>query len=403
MGNTSPFAFLEIFKKAKVDKRLGFHWNGPDNLYPNEIENLIAESVTAVRGSRLMSAYMIGKGFEGYNSIVVNEDENLTLFEFGNDIAQSIANHKGVWIHMNYNFELNIMDFKVLPFTDCRLGRKDSNKYSGKVLVCDDWADPKKVKNAQRIDVFNSNKDVIQAQIDAAEGIENYKGQIFYYNDGPYVYPLSPLHPSRDDAGSERQASTYKYTSLKKGFFGKTLVITAPLVESALKNAESTDDKTLYQDQLKDRKDFRETIQSFVGAENVDGVLHLELEFDEKIDDQIMFKNIDSNIDDKLFEFTENSVRNNIRMCFNNVPAVLIETPDGAMFGNSGEGIVQAKIFYQDQTVLERMQLTQIINMLMKYFKDPKDDFQITPLIAEPKVVEQKAQRFELKPMKDAN
>lgn len=402
MARSPKFAFLEIFKKAKVDKRLGFHWNGPDNLYPQEIENLIAESVTALRGSKLMSAYMIGKGFEGNNSLMVNEDDNLTLFEFGNDIAQSITNHKGVWIHMNYNLQYRATDFTVLPFTDCRLGRKDSNKYSGKILVCDDWADGKKAKNAEKFDVFNPKKEVIQSQIDAAGGIDHYKGQIFYYNDGPFTYPLSPLHPGKEDAGSERQASIYKHTSLKKGFFGKTLVITSPLVDGELQKG-TEDDQATYTDQVKEREDFRSTIQEFIGAENADGVLHLELEFDERIEDQIMFKNIESNIDDKLFAFTESSVRNNIRMCFNNVPAALIEAQDGAMFGASGEAIREMKIFYQDQTLLERMQLTQIVNLMMKHYKDPIDNLQITPLIATPAKTETKAQKFELKPIKDAN
>lgn len=403
MSKSSPFAFLELFKKAKVDKRLGFHWNGPDNLYPNEIENLISESVTALRCSKLMSAYLIGKGFEGNNSLIVNESDHLSLFEFGNDIGQSITNHKGVWIHMNYNLELKASDFKVLPFTDCRLGRKDSNKYSGKVLVCDDWSDGKKAKNAEKFDVYNPDRKIIEKQIEAAGGIEHYKGQIFYYNDGPYTYPLSPLHPGKEDAGSERQASIYKNVSLKKGFFGKTLVITAPLVDGDLQNSEDKNDQATFIKQEKERSDFRSTIQKFIGAENVDGVLHMELEFDEKIEDQIMFKNIDSNIDDKLFAFTESSVRNNIRMCFNNVPSILIEANDGSLFGSSGEAVREMKIFYQDQTLLERMQLTQIVNLLMKNYKDPMDNLQITPLVDPKPVTEVKAQKFELKPMKDAN
>lgn len=381
-------AFLELFKAAKVDKRLGFHWNGDDNLYPEHIEDLINDSVTALRCSKIMSAYIIGKGFKGSNSLIVNKDQNLTLFEFGNDIAESISNHRGVFIHVNYNLEFKPLSYHVLPFSDCRVGRQDSNKYSGKILLCDDWKDQKKVKKAQKIDVFNPDPEVVQKQIEAADGIEQYKGQIFYYSDGAYIYPLANLHPGKEDAASEHQASIYKNVSLKKGFFGKTLVITKPLVDGDLVKSESQEDQDEYKTQVTERADFRKTIQKFIGAENVDGVLHMEMEFDEKIEDVIMFKNIESNINDKLFSFTESSVRNNIRMCFNNVPAALIETGDGKLFGSSGSAIKEMKIFYQDQTVNERIRTTQIINRLMKIFKDPIEGLQITPLIDEPKVTE---------------
>jgi len=378
-------AFLELFKTAKADKRLGFHWNGDDNLYPEYVENVINESVTALRCSKLMASYIIGKGFEGSNSVIVNKDRDsgkeLSLFEFGNDVAQSITNHSGVYIHVNYNQEYKPLSYSVIPFTDCRVGRKDSNKYSGKILVCEDWKDQKLTKKAMKFDVFNPSIEIIKSQVENAGGFDKYKGQIFYYNDSNYTYPLSILHPGMLDGSSERQASVYKNTSLKKGFFGKTLVVTAPLVDGDLEKSESIDDQDEYKTQVNERDDFRKTIQKFIGADNVDGVLHMEMEFNEKIEDVILFKNIESNIDDKLFAHTESSVRTNIRICFNNVPSTLIESSEGKLFGSSGEAIREMKIFYQDQTVNERIRVTQIVGKLMEIFKDPIENLQITPLI----------------------
>lgn len=374
-------AFLQIFKKAPLNKSLGIHKNGSDNLYPEYIENIISESVTAFRCSRLMSSYIIGKGFgEETNKIIINENKGTSLFRFGMDISDSIADHKGVWIHVNYNIEGKFINFDVLPFTDCRLGKKDNNSYSGKIHLCEDWSDGKKAKKATKIDVFNPDPVVVRSQIEKAKGLSKYKGQIFYYKAGKMTYPLSPLHPSRNDADSEKQASTYKNRSLKKGFFGKTLVVTKPLVDSDLKD---TDGKT-YQSQLTEREDFRKTLQQFIGAENVDGVLHVELDFEsDKIEEEILFKNIDSNINDKLFAFTESSVRNNIRMAFNNVPAPLIESADGKLFGSSGEAIREMKKFYQDQTELERIQTEEIANIFAKGYKDEIPILKIIPLIEE--------------------
>jgi hypothetical protein len=95
------------------------------------------------------------------------------------------------------------------------------------------------------------------------------------------------------------------------------------------------------------------------------------MEFDDTngIEKSILFKTIETNIDDKLFEFTEKSTRDNIRFAFNNIPAMLVHANDGQMFGQSGEGIKQAKLFYQEQTTMERMALEEAFNYLMKYFE----------------------------------
>ena len=384
MKNLSS-AFLSVFKKAKLDKSLGVHENGEDNLYPNMIEELIKESVTAFRCSRLMSAYIIGKGFgDELNKMKINEDKGTSLFSFGNSIAESLSDHLGVFIHVNWNLEgTKIIDSDVLPFTDCRIGKKDSNNYSGKIHVSPDWSDKKVSKKALRVDVFNPDPKVIKAQIDKAGGLDQYNGQILYFKYGNMVYPLSPLHPSRNDADSEFQASIYKNRSLKKGFFGKTMVVTKPLVDADLKDGTSDQAKE-YQSQVSERDDFRKTLQKFIGANNVDGIMHIEMEFEgDKLEDEILFKNIESNINDKLFSFTESSVRNNIRMAFNNVPAPLIESADGKLFGSSGEAIREMKKFYQDQTVNVRIGAEEIINEITSRYKEEIPILKILPLIEE--------------------
>lgn len=380
MKNLSA-AFLELFKNkgSKFDKSLKIHRNGVDNNYPDLVEALIENSVTATLACNLMASYISGKGFgDDLNKIIVNKEKGTTLLQFAQDIAESIATHKGVFIAINYDGNYDLKDFDVLPFSDCRLGKKDDDGYNGKILVCDNWTDSKKAKKAQVVDVYNPSEKVLESQIEKAGGLQKYNGQIFYFKYGKKTYPLSPIHPCLEDADSEKQASVYKNVSLRKGFFGKTMVVTKPLVDGTLKDTEPKE----YRAQENARDDFRKTINSFVGAENVDGVLHVEMEFDgDKLKDEIMFTNIESNIDDKLFAHTESTVSDNIRMCFNNVPAPLIRSKEGAMFGSSGEAINAMKIFYQDQTNDERMKLVEIVNRLMSKFQNPQKDLKIIPLI----------------------
>ena len=379
----SSFIKTLFNKIATFDKKLGIHENGEGNNYPETVEALINNSVTALRCKDLLASYISGKGFgDDPNKILVHEGKGITLLKFVQDIADSIAEQNGVFIHVNYNLEHEIKDMQVLPYSDCRVGRMDSNRYAGKILVCEDWSDRKYHSKIRVVDVYNDNKKVIQKQIDSAGSVQKYNGQILFVHLGKYIYPLAKIHPCLEDADSEKQASVYKNKSLRKGFFGKMLVATRPFIEEGLKPEDEEFIK-----QSNSRDEFRETLKEFIGAENTDGVMHFEMEFEtDKLEESILFKQIDSNINDKLFEHTERSVSDNIRMCFNNVPAPLIKSQDGALFSSSGEAITAMKIFFQDQTNDERMIVEQIIQKLMKRFKTPVEDLKIIPLIeVEPK------------------
>ena len=69
--------FLKIFNKTpKYDKSKKVHLNGVDNNYPDFVESIISESVTASRCAQLMADYISGKGFgEVPNQIVVHKEK----------------------------------------------------------------------------------------------------------------------------------------------------------------------------------------------------------------------------------------------------------------------------------------------------------------------------------------
>ena len=360
-------ATLEEFIKRVVtyDKKLNIFSNGEDNNYPELIERLINNSVTAKQSANTMTTFLTGKGFgEINNAIKVNGKD--TLFRFVYKGGKSISRQRGFFIHVNYNANFEITSLDVLPFAQCRVGRKDDNSYNGKILICKDWSDPKEAKKAKSIDVYNPNEKVIQAQFDA-NGTD-YNGQVLFVNfDDETIYPYSTIDAVQNDCDSESQASLFKNRSLRKGFFGKTMVITRPMV-GVEKNDANMEQWTA---QNNERRNFQKTIKSFVGAENSDGVLHLEMEFDEdeNLDKAILFKNIEANIDDKLFAHTEESVANNICFAFNNIPKILVRNSDSSIFGSNGTAIQEAKLFYQDQTTIERTILIGTVKDLMSKFK----------------------------------
>ena len=370
-------ALLEIAKKLiKWDNKLEIYTNGDDNAYPERMERLKNNSITAKMSSELMVQYLIGKGFGEADNIKIG---GVKLIDLADDLGRDLVDNRGVFVHCNYDANFDLSSWSVLPFNHCRIGKKDSNDYNGKILVCNDWSDTKKNK-PRVLNVFNPDKNVVMYQIGVkendsieviAEKLAKYQGQIFYYNmDSQYYYPLARIDAVSLDCRSENLASVYKNEILERGFFGKTLVVTRPLVDNDLvQDALRSQDAGLLSQMRQnetERDNFKETIQKFVGAGGSGGVLHMEVDFKgEKLEDAILFKNIESNINDKLFQFTEDSSMAKILMAFNNLPISLVKASE-SLFGNSGESLRVAKETYWENTTKERNKLETIINDLLR-------------------------------------
>lgn len=374
--------FFDIFKRnITYDKKLSIQKNGVDNLYSESMEAYRNNSVTATMASNKMAQYIVGKGFESSNNVKIGGN---TLIEILNDTADTVVDNRGAFIHVDYNENFEVSSFDVLPFSHCRLGEKDSDDYNGKILVHKDWSSNPKKDEVIIVDVYNNNKDIVASQIENAGGMKHYKGQIFFFNmDRKYFYPLSRINTVYKDCDSEAQASIYKNELLRRGFFGKTLIVTRPLVDSEMYEDKSEDGLRELRQAESEREEFDSTIKQFIGAEGAGGALHLEVDFaGDKLEEGILFKNIESNIDDKLFEFTENSVVNNILMAYNNLPISLVKSPDSALLGNSGESLRVAKQTYQENTTTERMIVESLINKFTSQISSFTDEkLVITPLI----------------------
>lgn len=359
---------IDVWKRfTPWSKSADVYANDTDNAYPERMDRLINNSVTAKSAAAIMVQYLIGKGFGPENDgIVINKDKNLKLIDFATDMADDLVKQRGIFIHVNWNALYRISDFSVLPFEWCRIGKTDSNDYAGKIAVCKEWLKPKKT-DIQVIDVYNPRKKVIDAQVEKAGGWEHYKGQVLYINMDPkLLYPLSRIDSVAEDCDSEAQASVYKNRLLRKGFFGNTLVVTRPLVGEGLEAGSKA-----FQDAESERERFQQAIRDSLGADNTGGVLCLEMDFaGEKLEDAILIRQIESRIDDKLFGYTETSVRENILVAFNNLPAGLVKTNEASLFGNSGEAIREMKRTYWENTTRERNLLTAVINQLLEKSQD---------------------------------
>jgi hypothetical protein len=362
-------SITDIFKRpTPIDKKTEVYKNGEDNAYPERMDRLINNSVTANTATNLMIQSLLQKGFGAKDGIIVNKNKQLTFYNFADDCANSKVRQRGFFVWVGWNANYKISDVEVLPFHHCRLIKDDSEGYSAKIHYSKMW-DKEKQTDLIVFDVYNPEPTVIQAQVDKATSWEKYKGQVLFVNDdSDYIYPLSRIDAVQTDCDTENQIGVYKNVLTRKGFFGKTAVITRPLVDSDLPKTIWVDGKEVrneeFYQQESERENFKNTIQDFVGAENAGGALHIELDFEhEDLDKAILFKNIESKIEPDLFEKIESSLRKNILIAFNNIPNGLVEQSEG-IFSNSGEAIKEMKKQYDDNCNKERNQLLAVLNMI---------------------------------------
>lgn len=379
---------LDIVKRlVKWDKKLEIYQNGEDNLYPERIDRTINNSVTAKMASEIMVQYLIGKGFGESDNFKINDNQK--LIDFAIDVADSLVRQRGVAIHFDYNLNFEAVNPKVIDFTKIRLGKKDSNFYNGKIVFKNDWNDTK--EKEVTFDVYNNKAEIIKKQIEKAGSIEKYKGQVLYINlDSRYFYPLSRIDAVMNDCDSESQAAIYKNMILRKGFFGKQIIMTPPLIsndepEMILNDAGELVRNRKFSKRQAEADEVKKTIESFIGSENAGGALMIESpDFINGIDTIFKIQTISSDLNDKMFEYTENSVSKNILMAFNNLPIALVKSPDSAMFGNSGASLLEAKKMYWENTSKERNKLETIINDIVQNLPTWNGQYIfIQPLIAQ--------------------
>nr|DAS34588.1 MAG TPA: HK97 Family Phage Portal Protein [Caudoviricetes sp.] len=376
MAKVSVVSLNKESRRTESNKYKGYPFlaNGEKNDYPTMIELLVGGSATAKACAGVIADFIYGKGFSLEAEARATARQQRTRFrkdtlyindkrETPNDllkkVARSLSYHRGVFVQVNYNQLFQKTSVQVLPYRYCRLGARDSNNYRGKVLYYENWdnlQDKKEVdKNVKAIDLYDPSPKVIQEQVDAAGGWDNYKGQVYFLNlDRNDSYPLAWADVVLLDCESEMLSTKYTRNGFKKGFFGTYAFVTS----------------TMNSDE--DREDFRENLRNSIGVEAEQSVFHFELEMKgDKLEDQVLVKPIESNVKADLFEYADKKTANNIRKTYGNIPPVLIDFVEGKLGNTSGDSLKEARIFMQEQMQEERQDVQEMFEELFDNFAEP--------------------------------
>ena len=327
---------MQIHYSAKVRERIVVRVNKTqgilnydiDNSYPQRMLAAVANSGIATTCIRWYRKFIEGHGFvdEQFASAVINR-KGMTMNQLLYLQALNYARLQGFAFHVNYDANFQIAEVNYQPFQDCRLTVPDSEEYVGKIAVYRDWARLTgrniNKRDINLIDVFNSDPEVIQAQVERVGSLQQYKGQILWVSAEYNAYPLAIYDSVLEDIETDSGVKIFKNRGVIKGFKAQHLFVYKGKFENDT-----------------DREQFDEKIEEFTGAENSSTMLVVEAEKEEEIPE---IKEIKAPRNDKLFEHTEKSIEENIRQQFL-IPEVFIRSTPGKL--GQDNSLKDAEKFY---------------------------------------------------------
>jgi hypothetical protein len=300
----------------------------------------------------MYSRFLEGVGFskEGLNDLVVNRGSE-TTWDILQKIAEDFSKFYGFAISIKYNMNFDTIELYHIPFEYTRLCEPDDVDYVGRIAVYNNWDKSKKriIKDSDidLLHIFNPNPEVIQSQVDKAGGWTKYKGQIFWYSkNGPSSYPLSKVDSVLEDCVTDAQIKAFKYNNVTTSFMASHMLITKGKPEGT-----------------KEEDDMEKNLLQFQGADNASKILHVEIEYDEQIPELKPFESINN---DRLFQYTESSVHENIRKQFL-IPPVLVGDLIAGKLGTSEE-IYDAYALYNTLTKKDRNTISRAFTKIFEFW-----------------------------------
>ena len=333
-----------------------------DNCYPQRMQDLVNASATAKACVSIYAKFIRGKGFKSksfYDAIL--NDQGLTGDKLLRRLTDDFGLHRGIAVLINYNALYQKVSFDYVPFEHARKGIK---QYEGKIALYEDW-DRKTGKNIQStsiqyFDRYDPTPEVIEAQVQAAGGWENYKGQILWYSADYEIYPLASCDPVIQSILAEIASDKTTTSNLENNFALKRVFKYPGEFESEQEKLE-----------------YCKVLEEHMGP---DGSQVLVIDSPEGVEDFPEIETLEDNLNDKLFQYTDEKVTKKIIRSYQQ-PAILHSVTDAGMFNK--EQLKEAVQFYNSVTEDDRILFEELFTELCKDFTtelNPEADFSVIPI-----------------------
>lgn len=341
-----------------------------DNHYPQRVRDIVNDSGTAKTCLRLYSRFVMGGGVKDKDFYKARINRfGLTVDKFLRKLIDAKGHFDGVAVHINFNANGKPTEANLIPFEYCRLIPEESKENAGKIAVYSDWGQQKK-KSIKKTDIQYINRfnlSTVLQEIEEAGSIEEYKGQIYYWTPCGLEYPLAPFDAVLEDMITEAQLKRFKNRTATTNFLASHILITG--------KAETIIDEN--GDEVSKDNTLADNLSQFQGSDEAAKILWLERENNEE---NIELQKVDIQDYDGLYQYTEDSSRDNIIKSFL-IPPVLLVRTSGSL-GTSKE-ISDATEYYNSITADDRLQIEEILQDIFASWHEtinPSGDYSIIPL-----------------------
>lgn len=362
---------------VNYEQRFKLQSYGYDNLYP---QNIMA--ITGASGTAQLCLNRYEKFVEGYGF----DDEILSAWKINrwgdttDDLLKAVAGDLtqfgGFALHVNYNVFGAISEVNYIPFEQLRLEECDDTGYVAHILQHLDWKGEKTRSGKKQYlqkryityyNVFNPDPRVVQAEIEAAGGIESYKGQVLWVSmDGRNEYPTPIYDAAITEISTDEGLGNIKYRNARNNFLVACMLIAKKGAPRVDENGNEVERQMISDEDLK----------AFQGDTRGSKILYVELENDEDEPKVVEFpvKNFD-----KEFSVTETSVTERIYAQFHQELFYAIRI---GKLGFSGDVMQDAYEYYAGEVTTEQRFIERVFTQVFAHWKDksmPKN-FSIKPM-----------------------
>lgn len=337
---------------------------GERNDYPHSVIDVVNASYTGGSCLSNYNKFIFGKGFADKQiyQMIVNSDGD-TMDSILHGIAYDLAMFGGFCLHLNFNLLGKITEIRYIPFENMRFCVENS-KHDKQIAIYDDWGRRRKKtlnidsEKIEYIDAFGEFD--FRKRINEVGGIQNYKGQIFYYsNKGKWNYPLPIFDNVLTDMNTQEAISNITNRNAKNGFLPATFFI------DILSGSEDTDKVEAT----------KEALLSMCGDENSSKIGYFAVQSKEEMPEILK---ADVTNYDKEFTVSREAAKEAIGQSFNQ-PAILRSENVGSNFG--ADLMQQAYKYYNSVTSDERQTIERELSKIMAMWVTPLDvNLQIEPL-----------------------
>lgn len=289
---------------------LGIKSYDTDNLYPQNVDNIISRSKNGSGCLERYTDYIEGDGIASamLSAFVVNR-EGETMDAIHQLVSRDLAKYNGFALHVNYNISCKVVEISHVPFENVRLCEPDEDGVIKQVALHPDWSgqmtrNGKRVRvnrdNIDYIDIFNPDPDVVLKQILQAGGPQYYKGQVMYVSlDGYLRYPTAFYDSVLTDMSTDEGLSNLGLRNARNNFLPAGF-----FVHYKSQGEPSFDEET--GDPIIETDEYSKTLAALQGDTNSMVIMDITVESDEEIPKFVPFeqKNID-----KDFTNTANEVK----------------------------------------------------------------------------------------------